>query len=97
MALDFYAGARNGDFDVGILFSMDYDLAPAIEKVRTELPEVIVETAVWYDGTSQARRSIVDQGFRNAYPLEHHLLDAADYRSVRDTTNYTLKRRQRRT
>lgn len=96
LALDFYADARDGRFDIGVLFSMDQDLAPAVEKVRVEVPSVVVETAVWRQPTSRSRLSIVDQRFRTAHPIANHVLEAQDYMSVRDATNYTLKRSARR-
>ena len=85
LALDFFAGALEDDFDVGIIFSADADLLPAIEKVldpRRAL-NAAVETANWWSPPHATYQLGKDLDIRR------HQLDAAAYESVRDRRNYS--------
>ena len=86
LALDFFAGAIDGDFDVGIIFSADADILPAFEKVldpRRSLG-VAVELATWWNPPAMAPR------IARSLRIPHHRLTAADYERVRDRRNYTI-------
>ena len=95
LALDFYAGALAGEFDIGVLFSMDYDLAPAIEMTARECPGVLVETVVWLPGEGGKAYSLVEESLARRHKVWRHQLNARDYKEVEDTTNYTLRTRKR--
>ena len=86
LALDFFAGALDGDFDVGIIFSADADILPAFEKVLD--PDrrlgVAVELATWWNPPAMAPR------IARSLRIPHHRLGAADYERVRDRRNYTI-------
>ena len=86
LALDFFAGALDGDFDVGIIFSADADILPAFEKVldpRRSLG-VAVELATWWNPPAMAPR------IARSLRIPHHRLTVADYERVRDRRNYTI-------
>nr|WP_241251195.1 NYN domain-containing protein [Candidatus Protofrankia californiensis] len=83
LAVDFVRLACEGAFDIGVLFSRDTDLIPALEAVRDlGTGGVHVEVATWR-GLSRLR-----------YPDSQlpwcHYLDAADYEACRDNTDYTV-------
>lgn len=86
LALDFFAGALDDDFDVGIIFSADADLVPTIEKVLdpTRALDVVVEVANWWRPPASTFQLAKDLGIR------HHRLTVADYERVRDRRNYTI-------
>ncbi len=69
LAIDFVAGAVAGTFDVGVIFSTDSDLTPALEFVL-ERPQlgVTAEVAVW-DGHPNAP---LRQGHRRTPPSGTH-------------------------
>jgi uncharacterized LabA/DUF88 family protein len=79
LAVDLVRLACEGAYDVGVLFSRDTDLVPALETVRDLGAHV--EVASW-KGTSRLR--IPD----SQLPWCHYL-DAADYAACRDYTDYT--------
>ncbi len=87
LALDFVIGAIYGNYDIGIIFSHDTDLIPAIEKVRDPARNlnVMVETAAWWAPPGQTFQLGKEQGVRC------HRLDKQAYESVRDWNNYTRK------
>lgn len=86
LALDFFAGALDGDYDVGIIFSADADLLPAIEKVLDpgRALTAVVEVANWWNPPTATVQLAKDIGIR------HHKLTDADYERVRDRRNYTI-------
>ena len=49
LALDYAAGAIDGDYDVGILLSTDTDLVPALEfaLARRQNKDTAIEVAAW--------------------------------------------------
>jgi len=92
LALDVVEGAIRREFDVGVIFSMDADLEPAIEHVQRFVPalDIVIEVAAW----SGVQRHPTRIG-----PHERvwcHWLGLAEYERVRDRRNYTLRRRKRR-
>ncbi len=95
LALDFCGMAQNGDFDIGVIFSMDHDFAPAIERVCEEKSQCTIETAVWRRPTDRWAPSILEGGYRKRYRIWNHELTDAEYWQVRDRTNYTLPKSAR--
>ena len=86
LALDFFAGALDGDFDMGIIFSADADILPAFEKVLDPGRglSVAVELATWWNPPAMAPR------IARSLRIPHHRLGASDYERVRDRRNYTI-------
>ena len=83
IAVDFVTMAVRGIYDVGVLFSADTDLRPALEYVAYFHPEVRVETVAWRaDGRSRPLT------FDSPYSTWCHQLDEVDYDRVRDLTDY---------
>jgi uncharacterized LabA/DUF88 family protein len=79
LAIDVVRMAIAGEFEVGVVFSRDTDLLPALEAVR-ELGGAHVETAAWA-GTSQLR-------LEDGKPLWVHKLSQDDWVATRDTRSY---------
>ena len=89
LALDLFAGAIDQMFDVAILFSMDRDFEPLIQKIRDPrrgLP-VVIEIASWWAPPRQSFQITMDQD------VHCHRLTLADYETVRDRRNYSAPRR----
>jgi uncharacterized LabA/DUF88 family protein len=83
LAVDFVRLAGEGAFDVGVLFSRDTDLVPALEAARDlRGGGVHVEVATWR-GLSRLR-------FPGSQLPWCHYLDVADYEACRDRTDYTV-------
>lgn len=96
IAVDFVVMAVRGEYDVGILFSCDTDLLPALEAVATLDPEMRpqIEVASWSNGNPQDARPLrLSPEFGGGPPA--HLLRATDYDSVHDPTDYNAPRRRR--
>ena len=84
LAIDFIAGALDGDFDVGIIFSTDTDLRPALEFVVARFERYPrAESAAWRGPDSNRALRVRHPG-RNWV----HYLNYDDYLSVRDRTDY---------
>ncbi|WP_349308076.1 MULTISPECIES: NYN domain-containing protein [unclassified Pseudofrankia] len=82
LAVDFVRLACTDAYDVGILFSRDSDLIPALEAVRDlEGGKTHVEVATW-KGSSRLR-------FPDSQLPWCHYLSAEDYEACRDDTDYT--------
>lgn len=81
LAVDLVRMAIKDEYEVGIVFSRDTDLLPAIETVF-ELKVAHVEVATWV-GTSQLRYKL-PYGKR----LWCHKLDGDDFEAVRDRRQY---------
>lgn len=81
IALAMVTGAMRDEFDVGILFSADTDLVPALEQVRGA--GKVCEVAAWHSPNRYAPRLQI--AGRNPWC---HWLDELDYRRVRDNTDY---------
>ncbi len=84
LAIDFVAGAVDGAFDVGIIFSTDTDLIPALEFVanRPEL-SVVPEVASWSDHKNSPL-------FVDGKHIWCHRLSKSDYHNVQDRTVYAV-------
>ena len=81
LAVDYVRMAIQRDFEIGVIFSADSDLSPALEFVKDRNdPRLIPATAAWYDGI------VVRQ--INVPGVWCHHLEFADYMAVHDTTNY---------
>ena len=89
LAVDFVMMVARSECDVGILFSSDTDLAPALEAVLALRPgdPPACEVAAW-TAPSGRPRSLSVRGAR----LRRHLLSEADFRAVADVTDYTRAR-----
>ena len=84
LAIDFVTGAIDGRYDVGIIFSTDTDLRPALEYVAQKFDVTPrAEVAAWT--SPQSNRRIT---FKAPYRTWCHYLDRQDFQSVRDLTIY---------
>lgn len=79
LALDLAFGASNNEFDVGVLFSGDSDLLPALERAHDS--GVACETALWIGG---GRRQP-----QKRYIRWEHRLDQRDYDQAHDSLDYS--------
>lgn len=96
IAVDFFAMAARGEYDVGVLFSGDTDLLPALEAVTRmdEHTRPDIEVATWSnDNQRDARQLRLSRDFGGGPPCHH--LRLADYGTVHDPTNYAATRRRR--
>ena len=86
LAVDFVMMAAHGEYDVGVLFSGDTDLVPALEAVIRLWPGDLpaCEVAAWA-APGVRPRSLSVSGAR----MRRHLLSEADFRGVADFTDYT--------
>jgi uncharacterized LabA/DUF88 family protein len=80
LAVDMVRMAASKEFDAAILFSSDTDLMPAIETIM-DLRLGHVEIATWA-GAKRLRRPNTQLPFG-------HYVNAADYATLRDQTDYT--------
>ena len=89
LAVDFVLMAAQCQYDVGMLFSSDTDLVPALEAVMAlRAGEASgCEVAAWAPPAGHARVLSV----RHAH-LRQHLLKMADFLAVADDTDYTSAR-----
>jgi uncharacterized LabA/DUF88 family protein len=90
LAIDFVMGTLRQDFDVGVIFSTDTDLLPALEGAielvkgsGRPLPEV----ASWREPGGKGRRRLNIPGT----PLTCHWLEWGDYQACEDNTDYNVK------
>ena len=90
LAVDFVMMVARSECDVGILFSSDTDLAPALEAVLALRPgdPPACEVAAWA-APSGRPQSLSVRGTR----LRRHLLSEADFRAVADVTDYNTHAR----
>lgn len=84
LAIDFIAGALDDRYDVGVIFSTDTDLRPALEFVSDRFPQKPRAEAAAWRGPG-ANRPLTARRSRRTWV---HYLDAADYGAVRDRTDY---------
>lgn len=85
LALDYVMMAVRKEYEVGVLFTADTDLVPALEQVA-ELPEVEAELAAWQPDDGY--------GYRLRLPGKQivcHWLPRPDYEAARDLRDYTIK------
>ena len=83
LAVDFISMAIRREYDVGILFSTDTDLRPALEAVFSLRPGPWCEVAAWRQPAGYSPRLTI----RANLPWCHWLSDQ-DFQSVADRTNY---------
>lgn len=85
LAVDFVLMCVRREYDVGILFSGDTDLVPALEAVLSLRPgePPACEVAAWAPPAGRPR-SLAVRGVQ----LRRHLLGEADFRAVADLTDY---------
>lgn len=81
LAVDMVRMATAHEYEVGILFSRDTDLVPALELIF-ERGGAHTEVATW-EGKSRLRVP--------GRPLHCHILDEADFAASRDTRDYEYK------
>jgi hypothetical protein len=86
LAIDFVVMAVRGEYDVGILFSTDTDLKPALDAVcdLTASRGIKAEVAAWSGPNAQARRISATRG-RHVFC---HWLGPIDFQSVSDSKDY---------
>jgi hypothetical protein len=84
IALAMVTGALKGEYDIGILCSVDSDLGPAVEQVRDA--GRICEVAAWRSPNGGSPRLRVHG--RNPWC---HWLDEHDYARVHDDTDYLTR------
>ncbi|MCZ2110331.1 MAG: NYN domain-containing protein, partial [Dehalococcoidia bacterium] len=86
LAVDFVADAVVDRYDVGIIFSTDTDLRPALEFVTSRFDGIPrAESAAWR--VPGANRALFANNPRRTWC---HFLTAADYDAVRDPTDYNV-------
>lgn len=87
LAIDFVAMAVRGEYDIGILFSADTDLKPALEFVGSEdiaaVPEVMAWSPDRESGLHSQRLSV-----RRNFPYCHYL-NREFFEEVRDDQDFT--------
>jgi hypothetical protein len=91
LAIDFVMMAQRGDYDIGVLFSGDTDLVPALEAVAELKGDASVEVAAWLPDNGDPARPLRLEGRR----IRRHLLERVDFEHVRDQTDYTHRGRRR--
>ena len=85
LAIDFVMGAVDGTYDIGVIFSTDTDLRPALEVVASRYPGTRrAEVAAWRSPTANRRLSVQGRS------IWCHFLNQADYSAVHDATDYNL-------
>lgn len=90
IAVDFVRMAIEDRYDMGILFSTDTDLLPALEAVCDLKGELACEAAAWVPpvGSPSILRVKGKQ-------VRYHYLDRQWYERLRDPTDYNVRRRRR--
>jgi uncharacterized LabA/DUF88 family protein len=92
LALDFAIMGHEERYDVGLMFSADTDLKPALEYIadkRRAWGHPIPEVAAWSSTQKHSQRLSLKGADRNVYC---HWVDQTTYERVRDNTNYALAR-----
>ena len=85
LAIDFVMGAVDGAYDIGVIFSTDTDLRPALEVVSARFAGMRrAEVAAWRSPTANRRLSIPGRS------IWCHFLDQADYSTVHDPSDYNM-------
>jgi hypothetical protein len=90
LAIDFVRGYMHADYDVGVLFSFDTDLLPALEianEVAASIKGALApEVSSWGRGGSSGRR-LRPEGIQ----LHCHWLGQLDYAACEDSHDYNTK------
>lgn len=87
LAVDVVKMAIREEYDVGVVFSADTDLRPALEFVAQEYPSLRVEVAAWQHGRDRRRLN-----FESPAPTWCHYLNHRDYMTIRDPEDYRPRR-----
>jgi len=82
LAIDFVTMAVNGDYDIGVIASTDFDLSPALEFVYHKFPQIRIAVTSWRSQTFKRRL------FVKSANIWCHYLDRTDYDSIADLTDY---------
>jgi uncharacterized LabA/DUF88 family protein len=85
LAIDFVMMAYRNEYDVGVLFSCDTDLKPALEAVRSMTGGPRVEVAAWQYLYGHSPRLSV----KGTPALWCHWLDSAAHHACEDPVDYT--------
>jgi hypothetical protein len=86
LAIDYVSGAVDDRYDVGIIFSTDTDLRPALEFVARRFNgSPRAESAAW--SAPGANKALVATSPRKTWC---HYLDAQDYAAVHDATDFNV-------
>ncbi|MBN2177591.1 MAG: NYN domain-containing protein [Demequinaceae bacterium] len=86
LAVDLVDLAHRREYDIAIVFSLDADLIPALERVQTiglGKGRPRIEVAAWSGGTTDTHR------LRTSRNTWCHWLNETVYRQVQDLTDYT--------
>ncbi|MBN2177592.1 MAG: NYN domain-containing protein [Demequinaceae bacterium] len=86
LAVDLVDLAHRREYDIAIVFSLDADLIPALERVQTiglGTGRPRIEVTAWSPGTTDTHR------LRTSRNTWCHWLDEAVYRQVQDLTDYS--------
>jgi uncharacterized LabA/DUF88 family protein len=89
LAIDFVMGTLRQDFEIGIIFSTDTDLLPALEgavEIARREGRPLPEVASWRETGGMGRKRLSISGM----PLRCHWLEWADFEAVRDRTDYNV-------
>ncbi|MDO8646117.1 MAG: NYN domain-containing protein [Candidatus Planktophila sp.] len=89
LAVDFVRMAISGDFDYGIIFSMDNDLKPALEYIGTAFPNIGLAVASWWPSGEINKNSRPSTISIPNIKLKDIRLNLVDFESVRDDTDYS--------
>lgn len=83
LAIDFVMGAIDDAYHIGVIFSTDTDLRPALEVVATRFGGAPRgEVAAWRSPTENRRLSVKGKN------VWCHFLDQNDYLAIHDPTDY---------
>lgn len=85
LAIHYLALAIRGEYDIGILFSRDTDLVPALEEAQMLGAEVACEVAAWAPTPTSGGRLRT-----HGQPLWCHYLDLAAFQAVEDPRDYNV-------
>jgi uncharacterized LabA/DUF88 family protein len=91
IAIDFVMMAMRNQYDIGVLFSGDTDLLPALEAVVELKGPQACESAAWVPADGSSPIILRVPGHR----IRHHRPTATDYGHVADPTDDTVRRRRR--
>jgi uncharacterized LabA/DUF88 family protein len=83
LAVHFLAMAIRGEYDVGIMFSRDTDLVPALEEALAVGQHVCCEVVTWAPTATTGRRLRIP-----GRPLFCHYLNRTDFDAVEDRNDY---------
>jgi len=95
LAVDFVMMAQRNQYDIGVLFSEDTDLVPALEAVAEIKGTETCETGTWHPLDEPGRRKPSPLLLPHARLGAVHLLRRGDFEHVRDDRDYNIRHRRR--